>query len=193
MQKQIVYLIRHGETAWSLSGQHTSITDLPLTENGKKQSEALAHLLNDVTFTKIYCSPLLRARETCEILGYADDAEIEPDLFEWRYGDYEGLTTSEIQKMVKHWSIFTHPCLNGESVSQVAERADRMISKIRQSSGNIALIASGHISRVLAARWLGLNGEFGRFLTLDTASLSQLSYERETPTIKLWNAIPMTL
>lgn len=188
MGKQSVYLIRHGETEWSLSGRHTSVTDLPLTSNGRVQAQTLKRMINSKAFVKIYCSPLLRARQTCEVLGYDQEAYIDDDLVEWRYGDYEGLTTMEIRQKVAGWSVFTDICPKGESVSDVTLRADDMLRKIKEDEGDVALISSGHILRVIAARWLGQVGDFGRFLTLDTASLSVLSYERDIPVIKMWNA-----
>lgn len=185
---QKVYICRHGETEWSLSGKHTSITDLPLTQNGVKQVKALAKRLKGIEFSEIFCSPLQRAQQTCEIAGFMDQAVIEDDLFEWRYGDYEGVKTVDIRKKVPGWSVFTHGCPNGESVEEVQLRADRMLEKIREVKGDVAIFSSGHFSRVLTARWLGLPVVTGRHFILNTGTLSILSYEREVPAIKIWNA-----
>jgi len=188
MSKQEVYLCRHGETEWSLSGQHTSVTDLPLTEKGRRQAEALKQALEGKTFAKVFVSPLLRAKKTCEIAGYMDEALVDEDLFEWRYGDYEGRRTDDIRKEVPDWSIFTHGAPNGESVEEITVRADRMIEKVRAVEGPVALFSSGHISRVLAVRWLGYPTLYGRNFTLSTATLSILGYERENPAVRLWNS-----
>ncbi len=187
-QKQRVYICRHGETEWSRSGQHTSTTDLPLTAKGEKQVEALAKRLEGIEFTQVFCSPLLRARQTCEIAGLMDQAEIDDDLFEWRYGDYEGIKTVDIRKTAPDWSVFTHGCPNGESVDDVKNRADSMVKKIREVDGDVAIFSSGHFSRVLTARWLGLPVLAGRHFILNTGTLSVLTYEREAPAIKMWNA-----
>lgn len=186
--KQSVYICRHGETEWSLSGQHTSVTDLPLTPRGKEQVSGLFDVVKDKTFAAVFCSPLLRARQTCEIAGLMEEAVIDDDLFEWRYGDYEGVLTDDIRKSVPNWSVFTHGCPNGETVEDVRIRADRMIDKIRAVEGDVAIFSSGHFSRVLAARWLGFPVEAGKHFILGTGTLSILSYERENPAVKLWNA-----
>lgn len=187
-QKQRVFICRHGETEWSRSGQHTSTTDLPLTDKGEKQVEALAKRLEGIEFTKVFCSPLLRARQTCEIAGLMGEAVIDDDLFEWRYGDYEGIKTVDIRKTVPNWSVFTHGCPNGESVEDVKIRADNMIEKIQGIDGDVAIFSSGHFSRVLTARWLNLPVVAGRHFILNTGTLSILTFEREAPAIKMWNA-----
>jgi broad specificity phosphatase PhoE len=187
-QKQRVYICRHGETEWSRSGQHTSFTDLPLTQKGVEQVKGLAKRLEDKKFAKVFCSPLLRARKTCEIAGFMEEAVIDDDLFEWRYGDYEGIKTVDIRKTVPGWSVFTHGCPNGESIEDVQQRADRMIEKIREIDGDVAIFSSGHFSRVFTARWLGFPVLAGRHFILNTGTLSILSYERETPAVKMWNA-----
>ncbi len=188
MSKQLeVYLCRHGETEWTLSGQHTSYSDIPLTENGKVQAAKLMKRLNGISFDKVYSSPLIRAKTTCDIVGYGSEAEIWDDLFEWRYGDLEGKTTPEIRETIPGWTIFDDGAPGGESIQEVSGRADRVIEKVRQFSGRVALFSSGHFSRVLGARWVGLPAGAGRSFVLNTASLSILGYEREVPAIKLWN------
>ncbi|NGX57501.1 MAG: Adenosylcobalamin/alpha-ribazole phosphatase [Chlamydiae bacterium] len=187
MSKLRVYLCRHGETEWTLSGQHTSYSDIPITPNGELQAQKLKQRLENVDFTKVYVSPLLRAKMTCEIVGFMQDAEITDDLFEWNYGEVEGKTTPEIRKTIPGWTIFNDGAPGGESIQQVSDRADRMIEIARQYEGNVALFSSGHFSRVLAARWCGLSASDGRSLALSTASLSILGYERDVPVIQLWN------
>ncbi|MEM1283067.1 MAG: histidine phosphatase family protein [Chlamydiota bacterium] len=187
-RKQRVYICRHGETEWSLSGQHTSVTDLPLTSKGVQQVKGLASRLERIEFAQVFCSPLLRAKQTCEIAGLLDLAVIDDDLFEWRYGDYEGLKTVDIRKSVPEWSVFTHGCPGGESTQEITERADRMVEKIRLVQGDVAIFSSGHFSRVLTARWLGLPVITGRHFILNTGTLSVLTYERENPAVKMWNA-----
>lgn len=189
MSQQRVYICRHGETEWTRTGQHTSYTDIPLTENGEKQAFELKERLSGHTFSKVFTSPLIRAKKTCEITGYLLQAEITDDLVEWNYGEYEGMTTSEIRKTAPGWTIFNDGAPGGESVKGVGDRADRMIEAIKQYEGNIIIFSSGHFSRVLAARWCGFNAEDGRSLSLNTASLSVLGYERDVPVIILWNDI----
>ncbi len=185
---QHVYVLRHGETEWSKSGQHTGLTDLPLTNNGKKQASLLKERLNNRTFEKVFVSPLKRARDTCEIAGYLNQAEVCEDLLEWDYGDFEGLTTPEIQVTHKDWTVFNGPNPGGESLEQISARADRFWEKVRAVKGDVALFSSGHISRVLVSRWLGLGAEYGRHFTLSTATLSILAYEHCVPVIKCWNS-----
>jgi len=186
MRKKI-YLCRHGETEWSRSGQHTSVTDLSLTENGQKQAEMLHNKIKGINIDHVFCSPLKRAQETCKICNLLNRAVIDDDLFEWRYGDYEGITTKEIHRTVPDWSIFTHGAPNGESIDQIRERADRMIAKINAIDGDVALFSSGHFSRVFTVRWLDLPVEAGKHFILSTASLSILTFEHEAPAIYLWN------
>jgi len=185
---QTIYICRHGETQWSLSGQHTGLSDIPLTENGIAQAKALAKRVKGYPFEKVFTSPLQRAKNTADICGFTD-ATIDDDLCEWNYGDYEGLTTPEIRVHVPEWTIFSHGAPGGESLQDVQTRAHRMIEKIKAIKGDVAIFSSGHFSRVLGACWVGLNAKEGRLFTLSTASLCQLSYERETPVIKLWNDI----
>jgi probable phosphoglycerate mutase len=188
---QQIYLIRHGETEWSLSGQHTGITDIPLTDNGRKVARHLKPVLAKETFARVLTSPLQRARETCELAGLAEDAEIDRDLVEWNYGEYEGLTPKQIHAKAPGWMIFSDGCPGGESPEQVGARADRVIAKVRALKGDVALFAHGHIFRVFAARWLGLPAAAGRHFLLDTATLSILSYYRDIPAVKRWNAMLM--
>jgi broad specificity phosphatase PhoE len=186
----VVYLARHGETAWSLSGQHTGRTDLPLTERGERTAGHLGGRLRELTFLKVFTSPLQRARRTCALAGYGDVAEVDPDLVEWDYGQYEGRRTAEILAEQPGWQLFRDGCPGGESPQQVALRADRVVGRARNVKGNALLFSSGHFIRVLAARWLGLEPtQNSRYFALSTASLSALGYERDLsrPVIQLWN------
>jgi len=182
-----VWLVRHGETEWSLSGQHTGRTDIPLTAVGRHQGEALGRHLANRAFALVLTSPLGRARETRRLAGYGDVAEVTDDLREWNYGIYEGRTTPDIRKTEPGWSVWTHPILQGESVEQVGERARRVIDRAAAAPGDVALFAHAHILRILAACWLGLPPVAGRLLALGTASISILGYERETRVISAWN------
>jgi broad specificity phosphatase PhoE len=186
-QMQQVYLVRHGETEWSLTGQHTGITDIPLTENGRKVAKLLAPVLARETLALVLTSPLRRARETCELSGLGAVAQIDRDLIEWKYGEFEGLTSREIREKVPEWSLFDHGCPGGETPEQVGDRADRIIARARGAEGNIALFAHGHLLRVLAARWLGFSAGAGRHFLLDTGTLNILSYYYGAPAIKTWN------
>ncbi len=186
-----LWLIRHGETEWSLSGAHTGRTDLPLTPAGETQAAAIGRLLAARPFAMVLTSPLLRARETCRIAGYGAAAQIEPNLAEWNYGAYEGRTTAQIREQVPDWSIWTGGVPGGETMDQVAARAREVIVRAVAGGGDAALFAHGHILRILAACWLGLPPAAGQFLALSTASLSILGYERETRVIARWNQ-PMT-
>jgi broad specificity phosphatase PhoE len=178
----VVYLARHGETAWTLSGQHTGRTDLPLTERGERNARALGERLRGLTFVKVFTSPLQRAMRTCELAGPDAVAEIDPDLVEWDYGQYEGRRTAEIHAERQDWQLFRDGCPGGES-------PDRVIARVRAIKGDALLFSSGHLLRALAARWLGLEAAAGRYFLLSTASLSALSYEhnRAEPAIRLWN------
>lgn len=185
----IILLARHGETAWSLSGQHTGLTDLPLTERGELNAQCLGRRLQSFTFTRVFTSPLKRAVRTCELAGFGDEAETDRNLVEWNYGQYEGRRTEEIHQQRPGWQLFRDGCPGGETPDQVGARADRIIDRICNFGGNVLLFSSGHFLRVLAARWLGLDARAGRFFTLDTASLSILGYEHDQsePAIRLWN------
>ncbi|HLI84779.1 MAG TPA: histidine phosphatase family protein [Bryobacteraceae bacterium] len=184
-----LWLIRHGETEWSRSGAHTGRTDLPLTEHGRERAQALGKLLRGRPFAQVLSSPLARARETCRLAGYGDVMRIEPNLREWDYGDYEGLSTAQIREQRPDWSLWVDGVLNGETVEQVGERARAVIQCATSGAGDAALFAHGHILRILAACWLGLAPANGRLLGLDTASISILGYERDTRVIRLWNAV----
>jgi probable phosphoglycerate mutase len=184
-----VYLARHGETAWTITGQHTGLTDLPLTNRGEQNARKLGLHLSGLRFAKVYTSPLQRARRTCELAGFGGEAEIDPDLVEWNYGEYEGRLTSEILKERPDWQLFRDGCPGGESPEQVAARADRVVCRVRRVVGDVLLFSSGHFLRVLAARWIGIEPISGRSLMLNTASLSTLSYENSLlqPAIRFWN------
>jgi probable phosphoglycerate mutase len=186
----IIYLARHGETAWSLTGQHTGLTDLPLTENGERNARRLGDRLKGLTFPKVFTSPLQRARRTCELAGFGAAAEVDRDLVEWDYGQYEGRTSADILTEQPDWQLFRDGCPGGESVAQVGARADRVVSRLRAGPGNGLVFSSGHFIRVLAARWLGLDASApGKHFMLTTASLSAVGYEHDLsrPVIRLWN------
>jgi len=186
----VVYLARHGETAWTLSGQYTGLTDLPLTERGERNARRLEERLRGLSFTRVFTSPLQRARRTCELAGFGAVAEIDSDLVEWNYGDYEGRRTAEIQAKRPGWELFRDGCPRGESPAQAAARADRVVSRIRAVPGNVLLFSSGHFIRVLATRWIGLEVTANaRLFLLSTASLSAVGYDKELsrPVIRLWN------
>jgi probable phosphoglycerate mutase len=187
-EEQKVYLLRHGETEWSLNGRHTGVTDIPLTENGRIAARLLKPILAKVTFTLVLTSPLQRARETCELAGLGQFANVEPDLIEWNYGEYEGLTTEQIRSTRPGWSVFRDGCPGGESPEQVGARADRVITKVRIAAGNVSLFGHGHFTRVLAARWINLSANYGENFLLDTATLNVLGYYRESPAFMIWNA-----
>jgi len=182
-----VFAIRHGETAWSLSGQHTGATDIPLTDNGRRLAERLRPVLAREAFALVLTSPLQRARETCALAGLGDRAVVDPDLVEWKYGRYEGLTPSQIQRDASGWLIFRDGCPDGEAPDQVGTRVDRAIARTRAAEGDVALFAHGHVLRVLAARWLGLPAGAGQHFMLDTGTLSVLGYYRGIPAVKVWN------
>jgi probable phosphoglycerate mutase len=187
-----IYLIRHGETAWSLSGKHTGVSDIPLTEHGRKQAQLLRQELVARNFELVLTSPLRRARETCELAGLAARATIEPDLMEWNYGDYEGLTSEQIHAIRPTWTIFNDGGgSGGETPEQVGIRADRVIRRMRELTSNAALFAHGHVLRVLAARWLGLAPSAGAHFLLDTASVCVLNSDGAVPTLQRWNALPL--
>jgi probable phosphoglycerate mutase len=188
MPRGEVVLIRHGETEWSLSGQHTGTTDIPLTEHGRDEARRLRPLLAASDYALVLSSPLGRARATCELAGLGHRMQIDPDLIEWDYGDYEGLTPSEIERTAPGWTIFTDGCPGGETPEQIGARVDRVMCKVRGQAGRVALFAHGHVFRVLAARWIGLPPSEGRHFMLDTSTVSVLSYYHGTPALKRWNA-----
>jgi broad specificity phosphatase PhoE len=187
MGQNHVFLIRHGETEWSKSGQHTGGTDLPLTEAGMEQGRLLTERLKGIEFATVLTSPLQRAVETCRQADLMHKAGVLDDLREWDYGAYEGLTTPEIRRQQPDWSIWSHGAPQGESPEQVSERADRVLERARNAPGDVALFSHGHMLRAVGARWLGLPVAAGQHLMLSTASVSVLGYERETPVIRLWN------
>lgn len=186
----IIYLARHGETAWTLSGQHTGLTDLPLTERGEQTARRLSARLKGLTFAKVLTSPLQRARRTCELAGFGSIAATDPDLVEWDYGQYEGRRSDDIRKERPDWNLFRDGCPGGETPQQVSARADRVVSRVRAIMGDVLIFTSGHFIRVLAARWLGIEPTINsRYFMLSTASLSALGYENDfsRPVIRFWN------
>jgi broad specificity phosphatase PhoE len=189
-QLSLVYLARHGETAWTISRQHTGLTDLPLTERGERTARRLGERLKGLTFGLVLTSPLQRAARTCELAGFKSVAEVDKDLVEWDYGQYEGRRTAEIRAERPDWELFRDGCPGGESPRQVSVRADRIVRRAREAPGHVLLFTSGHFLRVLAVRWLGLEPSVNcKFFMLSTASLSALGYEhdRSRPVIRLWN------
>ena len=186
----VIYLARHGETAWSLTGQHTGLTDLPLTERGERNARRLGERLEGLSFTKVLTSPLQRAVRTCELAAFGATAEVDRDMLEWNYGAYEGRRTAEILAERPGWQLFVDGCPGGESPDQIGARADRVVSRLRAVKGDVLLFSSGHFLRVLSARWLGLEPRGGRYFLLSTASLGTLGYEHNSlsePVIRLWN------
>jgi broad specificity phosphatase PhoE len=186
----IVFLVRHGETAWTLSGQHTGRTDLPLTKHGEEIALRLGERLKGLTFKKVFTSPLQRARRTCELAGVGAVAEIDPELVEWDYGQYEGRLGADIRTERPNWDIFRDGCPGGETPEQVSARADRVANRVRGIQGNVLLFTSGHFMRVLAARWLGIDPTLNcKHLMVSPASLSALGYENDIsrPVIRFWN------
>jgi broad specificity phosphatase PhoE len=186
----VVYIARHGDTAWTLTGQHTGLTDLPLTAVGEQHARQLGQRLKGMTFGSVFTSPLQRAARTCELAGFGTVAETDPDLVEWNYGEYEGKRSDEILRERPDWQLFRDGCPGGESPTQIGERADRVVQRVRKVGGDVLLFSSGHFIRVLAARWLVLGpGSAGRHFLLNTASLSALGYEHNLsqPVIRLWN------
>ncbi|PYN77646.1 MAG: histidine phosphatase family protein [Candidatus Rokuibacteriota bacterium] len=188
----IAYLARHGETAWTVSRQHTGVTDLPLTAPGEAEAVRLGERLEGLTFAAVLTSPLQRAVRTCELAGFGSAAGVEPDLLEWNYGAYEGRTSADIRAARPDWQLFRDGCPGGESPDQVGARADRVIRRVRAIGGDVLLFSSGHFLRVFGMRWLGLEPGAGRYLLLGTASLSAVGYEhdRSEPVIRLWDEMP---
>jgi broad specificity phosphatase PhoE len=185
----MVYLARHGGTAWSRTGQHTGLTDLPLTDAGEEEARQLGKRLAGQKFAQVFTSPLQRASRTCALAGFGAVAEIDADLVEWNYGNYEGRRTAEIHAEAPDWQLFRDGCPGGESPAQIGARADRVLNRVRMVKGDVLIFSSGHFLRVLAARFLGLEPAGGRLLTLNTASLSILGFENteSQPVIRLWN------
>ena len=182
-----IWLVRHGETEWSEAGKHTGRTDIPLTERGKTRAAALRPILAAKPFALVLTSPLSRARDTCLVAGLGDRAHVDPDLAEWDYGVFEGRTTLEIRAESPKWSIWRTDVPHGESIEQVAERAERVIEKAAAANGDVALFSHGHMLRILTARWLNLPPHDGRLFALNTGTISVLGYERETRVIRTWN------
>jgi len=183
-----VFVFRHGATAWSMAGKHTGITNVPLTEEGRRQAARLRPLLSGVSFSCVMSSPLQRALETCRLAGLGGQAETCADLAEWNYGDYEGLTSDEIHRARADWLVFKDGCPNGEMPADVGRRVDRVIEKARGCQGDVALFAHGHVLCVLAARWLGLTPGDGRLFVLDTSTINILGYSHGVPALVTWNA-----
>ena len=182
-----VFAIRHGETAWSLSGQHTGTTDIPLTDNGRRLAERMRSVLAAKAFALVLCSPMQRARETCQLAGLGDRAIIDPDLVEWNYGEYEGLTPKQVREVAPGWLIFRDGCPGGETPEQVGARVDRVIARSRAIDGDTALFAHGHVPRVFVARWIGLPASGGQHFLLNTGTLCVLGYYRAIPAVRIWN------
>jgi len=188
-----VFVVRHGATEWSESGRHTSVTDLPLTGGGRRAARAAGRWLRirlGDTEPRVLTSPRLRARDTCSLAGFGPAAVVDPDLAEWDYGRYEGLTTPEIRRSDPGWTIFGRGAPGGESVDDVQARADRVLARLRASDGPVVVFSHGHVSRVLAVRWVGLDAGWGRALELDAGAVSVLGHERDTPTLARWNVRP---
>ncbi len=183
-----IVLVRHGETEWSRAGRHTGRTDVPLTDRGKEDAEAVGRLLRNRQFALVLTSPLARAAETCRLAGFGHVAAQRDDLMEWDYGAYEGRTTIEIREERPGWTIWRDGVPDGETAADIGARADRVIDELRAAEGDVALFAHGHLLRLLAARWLGLAPTEGRLFALDPARISVLGHERETPVVRLWNA-----
>lgn len=184
-----VFLVRHGETAWSITGQHTGRTDLPLTADGEKQARGLVPRLDGLSFDHVLSSPLRRAMQTCELAGFGSRATLDPELVEWDYGEYEGLTLAQIHRMRSGWEIFRDGCPGGESVAQISARVDRVVSRLRAFGDRVLVFSSGHVLRVLAARWVESTAELGRRLELDPACVCVLGYDHASAdsVIQLWN------
>lgn len=186
-----LFFMRHGETDWSLSGQHTGRADIALTANGENEARQLGDRLRVFTFSHVLSSPLQRAWRTCELTGLSQDAKVEPDLIEWDDGDYEGKTPAEIHASRPDWNVFRDGCPGGEMPDEISARADRLIERLTRLDGNVALFSHSHLGRVLAARWIGLAVQEAQSLLLSTASLSILCYEHNRPAIALWNSAPL--
>jgi probable phosphoglycerate mutase len=182
-----LWIVRHGETEWSRSGQHTSTTEVPLTEAGEAAARVIGDRLSGTDFDLVLTSPRDRARRTAELAGFPD-AYVEDDLAEWAYGDYEGVTTAEIREQVPGWTVWTHPCPGGESAAEISRRLDRVVAKVRAHGGRVLVFGHGHASRALAARWLEQPVAEGRLFRLDTATVSVLGYEHEFPAVARWNS-----
>ena len=184
---QEIVIVRHGATEWSRAGRHTGRTDVPLSTDGRREAALIGERLAGREFALVLTSPLSRAAETCRLAGFGARAEVDQDLVEWNYGSYEGLTTAEIRERRPGWSVLTDGALDGEDATQVGERADRVLARVRAVQGSVLLFAHGHVSRVIGARWIGLPPDHARLFALPTGSLSTLGFERETPVFLCWN------
>lgn len=184
-----LYVVRHGETAWTITGQHTGLSDIPLTQQGEEHAKALTGRLQGLKFAAVFTSPLQRAAKTCALAGFGDIAQRDADLVEWNYGEYDGKTSAEIRAKNPGWSLFRDGCPGGETLEQIAARADRFIAKVRATNGDCLAFTSGHMSRVLCVRWLGVAADLGRLFISDTASIGILGYEHglNEPVVRLWN------
>ena len=180
--------MRHGETEWSKSGRHTGRSNIPLTDVGREQARRLATCLDGHAFGLVISSPMSRALDTARLAGFAYRGEVDPDLCEWNYGEYEGITTPDIRRTVPGWTVWSHPVPGGETADEIGRRVDAVVRRIREADGDVAVFAHGHVLRVLAARWLDLPATAGRDFALHTATLSILGWERENPVIERWNA-----
>jgi broad specificity phosphatase PhoE len=187
--KNRIFLIRHGETAWSKSGQHTGRTDIPLTSKGEAEAKMLAKILRHISFKKVFISPLIRVQRTCELADLRGQAELTEDLYEWDYGQYEGKTTPEIRKTHPNWNLFDCGVPHGETIEEVSKRADHILQRASEVDGDVALFSSGHFSRVLGMRWIGFSAKQAQFFTLSTASISILGYEHDWRAILSWNNV----
>ncbi|HEY5144834.1 MAG TPA: histidine phosphatase family protein [Solirubrobacteraceae bacterium] len=184
---RVVVLLRHGETPWSLAGRHTGRSDVPLSDAGREEARAAGRRLAAVQVRHVLCSPLVRARETCELAGFGEDPQLDDALVEWDYGAYEGRTTTEIRAGRPGWSLFADGCPDGESAADVGARVDPLVARLRDGEGAWLLVAHGHVLRVLAARWAGLEPQAGALLALDTAAICVLGLEHGAPVLRRWN------
>lgn len=183
-----VFVIRHGETEWSLDGRHTGTTDIPLTANGRRLAQHFRPALARNSFSAVLSSPMQRARETCELAGLGSACTIDQDLVEWDYGRYEGLTPVEIRETEPGWLIFRDGCPEGETPEQIGARVDRVIARVRAANGDVAIFAHGHVLRVFVARWIGMPANGGQHFVLSTGTLSILGYYHHIPAVRIWNA-----
>lgn len=188
----MIYLIRHGATEWAMNGRHTGRSDIPLTEEGREAAKQFIPVFREVKFDVVLSSPMQRARDTCKLAGLGEQMQVDDDLLEWDYGDYEGITTPEIRKTVPGWTVFTHPCPNGETIGHISARAERVIERISPVKGNVVLFSHGHFLRVLACRWVREDAVFGQHLLLGTSTLSILAVDREIRVVRTWNGPLLT-
>ncbi|MEO6846971.1 MAG: histidine phosphatase family protein [Chthoniobacterales bacterium] len=187
----MIYLIRHGATEWAMNGRHTGRSDIPLTPEGREEAKRFIPVFKEIKFDLVLSSPMQRARDTAALAGVGDQVKVSPDLQEWDYGDYEGITTPEIRKTVPSWTVFTHPCPNGETIEHISARADHVVERIAAVKGNVVLFSHGHFLRVLACRWTRLDAIYGQHLLLGTSTLSILAVDRDIRVLRTWNG-PLT-